>query len=254
MTKATHCGWAAAAGLDAALLARRGFTGNTEIFEAPNGYADAFFGAGFDFSALMAFGRPYRLVDPGFAIKLFPSQYATHFAITAALELHGAVTDPNTIKSVQITTPVMPYVDRPLPRTGLEGKFSFQYTVATALLDGAVTVRTFADERRFRQDIVALLPAIALIQSEEIPGELEKMWVEVTVEMRDGRQVTARCNGPKGFWGLPRLAREEHLVKIRDCLNIRLAKDQTERCIALVEGLDNLGPDGVRELVAIAGC
>src|SRR2546428_13891807 len=70
MTKATHCGWAAAGGLDAALLARRGFTGNTEIFEAPNGYADAFFGEGFDFSALTAFGRPYRLVDPGFAIKL----------------------------------------------------------------------------------------------------------------------------------------------------------------------------------------
>ena len=65
--------------------------------------------------------------------------------------------------------------------------------------------------------------------------------------------MTARCNGPKGFWGLPRLAREEHLVKIRDCLNIRLAKDQTERCLALVEDLDKLGPDGVRELVAIAG-
>src|SRR5712692_6213993 len=254
MTKATHCGWAAAAGLDAALLARRGFTGNMEIFEAPNGYADAFFGEGFDFSALTAFGRPYRLVDPGFAIKLFPSQYATHFAITAALELHEAITNPSVIKSVQITTPVMPYVDRPLPRTGLEGKFSFQYTVAGALLDGAVTVRTFADERRFRPDMVALLPAITLVQSEEIPGELEKMWVEVTVIMRDGRQVTVRCNGPKGFWGLPQLAREEHLVKIRDCLRLRLAKDQTERCIALVEGLDNLGPDGVRELIAIAGC
>ncbi len=141
-----------------------------------------------------------------------------------------------------------------LPRTGLEGKFSFQYTVAATLLDGAVTVRTFADERRFRQDIVALLPAIALIQSEEIPGELEKMWVEVTVEMQGGRRVTARCNGPKGFWGLPQLAREEHLVKIRDCLRMRLAKDQTERCIALVEDLDKLGPDSVRELIAIAGC
>src|SRR5262245_60116258 len=50
MTKATHCGWAAVAGLDAALLARRGFTGNVEIFEAANGYADGFFGEGFDFS------------------------------------------------------------------------------------------------------------------------------------------------------------------------------------------------------------
>ncbi len=254
MTKATHCGWAAAAGLDAALLARRQFTGNTEIFEAPNGYVDAFFGEGFDFPALLAFARPYRLVDPGFAIKLFPSQYATHFAITAALELHGAVTDPNTIKSVQITTPVMPYVDRPLPRTGLEGKFSFQYTVAAALLDGTVTVRTFADERRFRPDMVALLPAITLAQSQEIPGELEKMWVEIAVELQGGRRETARCNGPRGFWGLPQLAREEHLVKIRDCLRMRLAKDQTERCIALVEDLDKLGPDGVRELIAIAGC
>jgi aconitate decarboxylase len=254
MTKATHCGWAAAAGLDAALLAGRGFTGNTEIFEAPNGYADAFFAEGFDFSALLAFGQPYRLVDPGFAIKLFPSQYATHFGITAALELHEAIHGPEAIQSVQITMPVMPYVDRPLPRTGLEGKFSFQYTVAAALLDGAVTVRTFSDERRFRQDMVALLPSIALRQTAEIPGELEKMWVEVTVELRGGRRVTARCGGPKGFWGLPPLTREEHLVKIQDCLGVRLTREQTERCIALVADLDNLPPDGVQELVAIAGC
>lgn len=37
MTKASHCGWAAAGGLDAA-LAGQGFSGNMEIFEAPNGY------------------------------------------------------------------------------------------------------------------------------------------------------------------------------------------------------------------------
>lgn len=254
MTKATHCGWAAAAGLDAALLARRGFTGNSEIFEAPNGYADVFFGEGFDFSALLAFGHPYRLVEPGFAIKLFPSQYATHFGITAALDLHRVIANPQTISAVRITTPIMPYVDRPLPRTGLEGKFSFQYTVAAALLDGAVTVQTFSNERRLRPDITALLPKITLAQSEEIPGELEKMWVEVTVELRGGQRVTARCNGPKGSWGLPRLGREEHLVKIRDCLGIRMAKDQVERCIDLVEDLDKLGPDGVRELIAIGGC
>jgi len=254
MTKATHCGWAAAAGLDAALLARRGFTGNAEIFEAANGYAEVFFGESFNFPALMEFGRSYRMVDPGFAIKLFPSQYATHFGITAALELHRTIAAPNDIVSVRITTPIMPYVDRPFPRTGLEGKFSFQYTVAAALLDGAVTVRTFSDERRFRPDMVNLLPSITLVQSDEIPGELEQMWVEITVELQDGQRVTARCNGPKGFWGLARLGREEHLVKIRDCLGMRLGKDATERCIQLVAELDKLGPEGVRELVAIAGC
>jgi len=39
MTKATHCGYAAASGLDAALLASRGFTASTSIFEAPRGFA-----------------------------------------------------------------------------------------------------------------------------------------------------------------------------------------------------------------------
>jgi 2-methylcitrate dehydratase PrpD len=251
MAKATHCGWAASAGLDAALLAKRRFTANTEIFEAPRGYVEAFFGEGFDRSALLAFGRPYRLVDPGFAIKLFPSQYATHFGITAALALHKGISTPDTIQSVHVTTPVMPYVDRPAPQTGLDGKFSFQYTVAAALLDGAVTVRTFSDERRFRPDMVALLPKITLVQSAQIPGELERMWVEVSVALHDGQCLATRCDGPKGFWGLPPLSHEEHLVKIRDCLQTHLRTYETERCIQLIEKLECLGPGEVCELITL---
>ncbi|MBI3757234.1 MAG: MmgE/PrpD family protein [Deltaproteobacteria bacterium] len=254
MTKATHCGWAAAAGLDAALLARRGFTGNTEIVEAPNGYADVFFGESCDFSALGAFGQSYRMVEPGFAVKMFPSQYATHFGITAGLELHSRIPDPATITSVRITTPVMPYVDRPHPRTGLDGKFSFQYTVAAALLDGAVTVRTFTDERRFRSDMEKLLEVITIVQTDAIPGEMEKMWVDVEVELANGGRVASRCHGPRGFWGLPPLSRDEHLTKVCDCLEMRLTRDQTERCIQLAEKLDELEADGVQELVTLAGC
>lgn len=253
MTKATHCGWAAAAGLDAALLARRGFTGNTEVFEAPNGYTAVFFGQGFDFSAFLAFGRPYRLLEPGFAIKLFPSQYATHFAITAGLDLYQQIPDPAQIVSVQLITPVMPYVDRPAPQTGLAGKFSFQYTLAAALLDGAVTIQTFSDERRFRSDMVGLLPKVSLVQSEAIPGQLEKMWVEATVSLSDGRTLNTSCKGPKGFWGLPPLERDEHLMKVRSCLHTRLDRGDTERCIQLVETLDTLDAAAVRELIALAG-
>jgi aconitate decarboxylase len=252
MTKATHCGWAGSAGLDAALLAKRGFTGNTEIFEATNGYADAFFGEAFDFPALLAFGQPYRLVEPGFAIKLFPSQYATHFAITAALDLHRRIGTPAVIRTVQITTPVMPYVDRPSPRTGLDGKFSFQYTTAAALLDGTVNVHTFSHERRTRSDMVDLLPRITLVQSPTIPGAVEKMWVDTTVELADGRRATVRCRGPKGFWGLSPLTRDEHLVKVRDCLGAHLNKEDCERCIQLVDSLDRLDHNGVRELITLA--
>lgn len=254
MTKATHSGWSAAAGLDAALLARRGFTSNTEIFDAANGFVEVFFGEGFDTAAFLSFGQPYRLVEPGFAIKLFPSQYATHFAITAGLTLQPRLSDPTEITRVQMTTPVMQYVDRPAPQTGLDGKFSFQYTLAAALLDGVVTVLTFSDERRFRPDMETLLPKVSLTQSETIPGQLEKMWVEVSVTLSDGQLLTTRCDGPRGFWGLPPLEREEHLVKVRSCLQTRLNQTDTARCIQLVEALETLNAETVQELAALVGC
>jgi aconitate decarboxylase len=105
MTKSTHCGQAAASGLDAALLARRGFTANMDIFEAGKGIIETYFPTGFDGERLLAWGKPWRAVDPGHAIKLFPSQYATHFAITAGLEIHEKVGDPRRIRQVTITSP-----------------------------------------------------------------------------------------------------------------------------------------------------
>src|SRR3546814_11882971 len=94
------------------------------------------------------FGPPFRILEPGYAIKLFPSQYGTHFGITAAIELHPQVREAEVIESVTLTTPVMPYTDRPRPKTGLDGKFSLQSTAACGLLDGQGKSGSFTDEDR----------------------------------------------------------------------------------------------------------
>src|SRR6185295_5530324 len=140
MTKSTHCGQAGASGLDAALLARRGFTANMDIFEAHKGLVETYYQKGFDAQRFLAYGRPWRAVDPGHAIKLFPSQYATHFAITAGLDIHEQVGDPRRVRRVTINGPVMKYIDRPAPVSGLEGKFSLQYAAVAAILDGSVKI------------------------------------------------------------------------------------------------------------------
>jgi 2-methylcitrate dehydratase PrpD len=91
------------------------------------------------------FGNLYRMVDPGIAIKKHPSQNSTHWGIDAALELHQRYDiDPAQIASVRIETPVRPYTDWGAPQTGLEGKFSFQYTVAAALLGGRIGLAVLA--------------------------------------------------------------------------------------------------------------
>jgi len=80
------------------------------------------------------------------------------------------------------------------------------------------------------------------------------MWVEVEVELANGKRVASRCHGPRGFWGLLPLSRDEHLTKVRDCLEMRLTRDQAERCIQLAEKLDELGADEVQELVTLTSC
>ena len=254
MTKSTHCGHASALGLEAALLAERGFTANVDVFEAAQGYVPAFYGDTFKIEEMLGFaGAPWRVVEPGYAIKMFPSQFGTHFGITAALELHPKIPAAATIRRVLLTTPVMAYVDRPRPKTGLEGKFSLQFTAASALLDGKVGIRTFTDARLAKPDMQELLGKFEVRLDPAIPGRFEEMHVLLRVELDGGRVLETRCDGPRGKWGTPPIGEAEHLVKIRDCLATRLQPATAERIIELARRIDDLDAAGVRQLMQLAG-
>ncbi|MBI3938726.1 MAG: MmgE/PrpD family protein [Betaproteobacteria bacterium] len=250
MVKCTHCGNAAAAGLEATLLAQRGFSAHPGILEAPQGYVETFFPAHFDYGALLKFGQPYRCVDPGMAIKFYPSKYPTHFAITAALRLRGNVGDPAGIAQVRILTPEIEDADRPRPRSGLEGKFSFQYTTAVALLDGRVGIESFTDERRFRRDMVDLLDKISVVRDPTLSRDTRNMRVEVEVTLNDGTRHRQACGRPPGFWGEP-LDPKQHRAKVRDCLSVRLLEPHLGHTLELLENLERLSAQETEELTAL---
>ena len=255
MTKSTHCGHASALGLESALFAARGFTANVEVFEAAQGYVPALYDDGFKVDEMLGFGRaPLRVVEPGYAIKMFPSQFGTHFGITAGLELHPNIPSPAAIRHVILTAPVMNYVNRPRPKTGLSGKFSLQYTAASALLDGKVGIRTFTDARLAKADMQELLGKFELRLDPKIPGRFEEMYVLLRVELDGGRVLETRCDGPRGKWGTPPISEAEHLVKIRDCLATRFEPAAAERIIGLARRIGDLDAAGVREIMQLAGC
>ena len=79
----------------------------------------------------------------------------------------------------------MAYVNRPRPKTGLEGKFSLQYTAASALLDGKVGIRTFTDARLAKADMQDLLGKFEVRLDPAIPGRFEDMHVLLRVELDD---------------------------------------------------------------------
>jgi aconitate decarboxylase len=253
MTKCAHAGYAASGGLEAALLAERGFSGNARIMEHGQGYAAAFLdGDSLDRARLLDFGKPFRVVDPGMAYKFFPSKYPTQFAITGALQLYEKIKDPSRIARIRMITPLMPDVDRPQPATGLEGKFSFQYCVAAALLDGEVGKHSFSDERRFAADLVAVLPKFEIAQTSEIPLEFTQMRIELEVEMQDGTRHRTVCSKPKGFWGVA-IEPAEHLKKMRDCMSGRFGDAEIKQCYETVSRLEQIDVAAVRKLVQLLG-
>jgi 2-methylcitrate dehydratase PrpD len=253
MTKSTHCGYAAALGLESALLAGRGFTGNPNAFDAPNGYVKAFLPPNFDREMLLRFGPPYRLVDPGYTIKIFPCKFSTHYGITAGLAARPKIPSPDAIRAIRMRAPVVLTADRPHPGTGLEGKFSVQYTLALALLDGAVALSSFTDERLMRPDMQSLLGKITLNMSPDITTEFNAgRYVELEIELADDAVVRERCERPRGSWGATPISDDEHVAKARDCFAGSLAPPAVDECIELASRFERLDADGVRRLLSLA--
>jgi aconitate decarboxylase len=254
MTKATHCAYAAASGLEAALLTRRGFTGCPTLFDpAPQSYGEAFFPRGFHTEHLLDFGHPYRIVDPGYAIKIFPAKFSTHYAITAALEARPRIPSPDAIRKIAIVAADVPSSDRPHPKSGLDGKFSLQYTTAAALLDGEVGLASFSDQRLARTDMQSLLGKIDVALSRDIPSLYTAgRYLDLTITLNDGNQIRGRCERPRGSWGAPPITPEESRRKARDCLATHLKPDAIAECLRLCEEIDRLGAAEVRRLLHIA--
>ena len=148
----------------------------------------------------------------------------------------------------------MAYVDRPRPKTGLEGKFSLQYTAASALLDGKVGISTFTDARLAKRRHAGSTRQVRGSPRPPIPGRFEDTHVLLRVELEGGRVLETRCDGPPGKWGTPPISETEHLVKVRDCLATRLEPAAVEGVIGLARQIDHLDAAGVRQLMRLAGC
>lgn len=249
MTKSSHAGHAARMGVEAGVLAKLGWTANPDVF-GPGGFFDTFLGGKAEPGRLIeGFGEPFRMVEPGVGFKKYPCNYFTHRLIDAALALRQeARFEPREIEAVDIVFPRFDYVNRPQPASGLDGKFSVQYTTAVALLDGEVTVDSFTNERRYAPDAVDLLRRVKLRFDDAIPRDFDRMHIVVTVSLGGGRSFSKKIDRLSGWVGFP-LAREERLKKFHSCARRLLPKAAAERVIALVEGLEGL-PD-VREIMDI---
>src|SRR5580704_13282482 len=143
MTKPLHVGHTTRNGLFATLLAQGGFTANNAAMEHKQGFLEVFNGAGtYNTEAMLRdWGNPYDVVRPGPAFKQYPCCGSTHPALDALLALRGEHAMPAD-KVARIDSWTHPrrlaHTDRPDPKSGLDAKFSVQYCLARATLQGQI--------------------------------------------------------------------------------------------------------------------
>jgi len=245
MTKPFHAGSAARNGVMAALLAQRGFTADEAILEGPMGFCKLFSGgAEYDIDRVThGLGDPFDIVSPGVSMKPYPCCRLTHRCIDAILHLIGEHRpSPDDVDRVECrTSDAIPQIlIHSQPKTGLEGKFSMQYCMAIAILDGEVGLRQFTDEKVLDPKAQALLKRVHFVHPQGVaPEETLSMPEAVTIRLRDGRELSHEVLVARGDPPNP-MSEQELAAKYRDCASFVLSPQDTQLSLDMVSHLEEL--------------
>jgi len=245
MAKPFHVGRAAQAGVLAVELVRRDFSASSIVLEGPAGFWDVFGHApGRDPDTFAdSLGNPFDLLSPGINFKAYPCCASTHPGIDAALACAGGLTEPDVrsaVVDVPYTAPLILIHHR--PAMPLEARFSLEYTVAAALLDGAVTLTHFNPDAVARPDLQALLRRIDYRVPDEWrkgAGELNMGQARIEVRLADGSVRRAQVAAPRGSAANP-LSDAQLEAKFLDCAALALGTGGARRALDLVRDLESL--------------
>jgi 2-methylcitrate dehydratase PrpD len=245
-------GLSARAGIFSAELARAGWTGPEDALFSRFGYYKMFTEGAQKPAALTAdLGRVYYADG---TTKPYPGCRIPHAAIDATLALVGK----NNVKAADVKEAVLylaqggidhicghPFRIGPFPHGN--AAFSYQFSIATALLYGAVKPEHFTEKAIRDPRIKDFIGRIKLEADRKVPFESAR----VKLVMQDGRELTEYIEVAKGDPRFNPMSKEEKLAKFWNNVEFsgRLSRQKTEKLLAAIEDLDKL--DSVRKLVPL---
>lgn len=242
MSKHLHPGKAAQNGLLAALLAKEGFTGATEILEGQKGFFRAMVPEVNLAPITDSLGKPpYRI--EGNSFKIHSSCRHTHPAIDIVLDLttrHHLI--PAQVAEIEVRTyrPALDITDNPDPQTIYAAKFSLPFCVALALAKGSCGLEDFSEANLRDPEIRNLMGRVRLVVDERLDSQHPAKWpATVAVTMTSGEVHQGRTDFPLGDPENP--ADEAMLVaKFRLLASPSWAEPRVKALMAAVLSLEKL--------------
>jgi 2-methylcitrate dehydratase len=210
MFKSAASGQAGRAGVFAALLARAGMEGPHLPFEGKAGWCDHVARDRFSLNEMGGNGEPFRILET--QIKIRPSAGNSIASILAAEKIA-----PLDIKNVQkVTVEAYQRAKDSMgtaehcwnPESKETADHSIPYVVATTLMDGTITPRSFNDAHLWNPELRALMQKIEVIGNDEFTQAYKRLpqehRVRVTVVTKTGERLVGETGGGHDDLAAPR--------------------------------------------------
>lgn len=235
--KRLHCGLAAQAGVTAAQLVRRGFTGPPTVLEGRFGFFQAWLHGRFFPSAVTdRLGEDWSV--PGIFFKPYPANHFTHTTVDAGRAFRQRGTLPDEVASVVIgvasstvRTIGEPIAVKRAPATGYQAQFSGPYAFAAGLFGGGglgTCLDDYTDALAQEPRRRALMAKVDVVADEECNAIYPHQFpAVVTLTTTSGAVLVEKVLTNRGGPDRP-LSDEELATKFRDNVAGRLDADTAD--------------------------
>ena len=226
------------------LLAEKGITGPTPIFEGEMGFWKQVSGE-FELDIESFGGRKGSFKLPQTYVKYFPAEYHAQTAIWAALELRKQIESRGEIASIEIETHEAGYSilgkdkEKWKPKTKETADHSLPYMVGIALLEGKVDNRSYSRRNLTNQTVLDFLSKISVKEDAKFTQDYPaKIANRINILLRDGSVLTKQVDVPKGHPNNP-MSVQEIEAKFKRLTKNFLKESQIERIFKFVWSLEN---------------
>jgi len=238
-------------------LAEMGFTSSPTILEGDRGYFMTGAG-GYNADELIGrLGTPWNYVATGVAIKPYPCGNLQQPAMDKLRDLvveHDI--KPGEVERLAVKShrlmPLNLTYHRPV--TGLEGKFSMEFSLASILVLRRAGLAEYSDAVVNRPDVQEAIGKIDYTVFSDEEAEAKGYTLLTTfldIKLKDGRTCSARVDAARGSAALP-MTEDEVARKLRECAEFAgCPGGRAEQIIDLVLHLEKV--DDIRKLTRQLG-